>query len=222
MIVAAICARGGSKGVRRKNIRTIAGRPLIAFAIEQARSCGVVDRVIVSTDDTEIAQLAREYGAEIPFMRPADLARDDSAKWPVFQHLISTVEAQEDSHIEVLADLDVGSPLRSVQDIRGAIETLLASDADVVITGYPAERNPYFNMVEERGEYVQLVKSAGKTIGRRQDAPEVYSLSPAVFAMRRDFVMKAQHWSEGRVKIFTIPRERAIDIDCEIDFQFAE
>jgi len=222
MIVAAICARGGSKGVPRKNIRALNGRPLIAYAIEQALACEVIDRVVVSTDDNEIAATAREYGAEVPFMRPPEMARDNSPKWPVFQHLITTLEEQSGNRIDVLADLDVSTPLREVEDIQGAIDALLFSQADVVITAYEADRNPYFTMVEAQGEYVQLVKSAGKTIVRRQDAPEVYSLSGAVFAMRRDFIMSAEHWSSGKVKIFPMPRERAIDIDSELDFQFAE
>jgi len=221
-VVAAICARGGSKGVHRKNIRLLGGKPSIVYAIEQALDCGKVDRVVVSTDDLEIARIAQEYGAEVPFMRPPELARDDSPKWPVFQHLIQALQEEAGSRIEVLVDLDVGTPLRAIEDIQGAIDALVSSDADVVVTAYEAERNPYFNMVEGQGEYVQLVKSAGRTVARRQDAPKVFSLTPAVFAMRRDFVLSASHWSEGKVKIFLVPRERAIDIDHELDFLFVE
>ena len=177
---------------------------------------------MVSTDDPEIARIAQEYGAEVPFMRPPELARDDSPKWPVFQHLIQALEEEDGSRIEVLTDLDIGTPLRAVEDIQGAIDALVSSDADVVVTAYEAERNPYFNMVEGPGEYVQLVKSAGRTVTRRQDAPKVFSLTPAVFAMRRDFVLSASHWSQGKVKIFVVPRERAIDIDHELDFLFVE
>ena len=221
MIVAAICARGGSKGVLRKNLRSLLGAPLISYTVKQALGCKVFDRVIVSTDDPEIAKVAKEYGAEVPFMRPAELARDDSPKWPVFQHLINALE-KDGGAVDVLADLDTGTPLRSDDDIRRAVDTLLSSEADVVITAYEPERNPYFNMVEIHGEYARLVKSAGKTVTRRQEAPAVYSLSPAVFAMKRNFILSASHWSEGNVKIVEMPRQRAIDIDHEIDFEFVQ
>ena len=221
MIVAAICARGGSKGVPRKNLRNLSGAPLISYTVRQALNCKVFDRVVVSTDDPEIAKVAKEYGAEVPFMRPPELARDNSPKWPVFQHMINALE-EEGAIVDVLADLDTGTPLRSEVDIRLAVDTLLSSEADVVITAYEAERNPYFNMVETRGEYACLVKSAGRRITSRQNAPVVFSLSPAVFAMKRGIILGASHWSDGKVKIVEIPRQRAIDIDHEIDFEFVE
>lgn len=222
MIVGSICARGGSKGILRKNLRLLAGKPLIAHTIVNALACKTIDRVVVSTDDQEIADVAKQYGAEVPFMRPRELARDDSPKWPVFQHLITILERQSLERIDILADLDTGTPLRAVEDIERSIEILIASQADVVTTAYEAERNPYFNMVEWQGEYVKLVKSAGRIITRRQDAPKVLSLSPAVFAIRRDFLLISSHWSQGKVKIHQLPRERAIDIDHELDFLFVE
>jgi N-acylneuraminate cytidylyltransferase/CMP-N,N'-diacetyllegionaminic acid synthase len=183
----------------------------------------LVDRVVVSTEDAEIAEAARRYGAEVPFMRPAGLARDDSPKWPVFQHAIEQLErAPGAGRIDVLADLDCGTPLASATDVDAAIEQLLDSGADVVTTAYQAERNPYFNMVEMHDGWARIVKAPGRSVTRRQDAPPVYSLSPAVFAIRRDFVLQASHWSEGRVGLVVLPRERAIDIDHELDFQFVE
>ena len=222
MKLAAICARGGSKGVPRKNLRILGGKPLIAHTVEQALKCGVFDRVVVSTDDLGIADVASQYGAEVPFLRPAELARDDSPKWPVFQHLIKEIETRDCCHIDILADLDTGTPLRTHDDILEAVGVLMSSNADVVITAYEADRNPYFNMVEWHGEYVKIVKSVDRTITRRQDAPRVFSLTPSVFAMRRDFIMKSSHWSEGRVKIVKVPRERAIDIDSDFDFRLIE
>lgn len=221
MIVAAICARGGSKGVPRKNLRDLVGVPLISHTVRQAIDCGVFDRVVLSTDDPEIARVAADYGAEVPFLRPADLARDDSPKWPVFQHLVRALE-EEGGRVDVLADLDTGTPLRAEEDIKAAIRTLLSTEADVVITAYESERNPYFNMVEIQSEYARLIKSTGRTVTRRQEAPAVFSLSPAVFAMKRDFILSASHWSDGKVKIVEVPRQRAIDIDHEIDFEFVE
>jgi N-acylneuraminate cytidylyltransferase/CMP-N,N'-diacetyllegionaminic acid synthase len=222
MKLAAICARGGSKGVPRKNLRILDGKPLIAHTVEQALKSEVFDRVVVSTDDQEIADVARQYGAEVPFMRPEELARDDSPKWLVFQHLIREMEKRDGCRVDILSDLDTGTPLRSQDDIREAVRVLEKSDADVVITAYEADRNPYFNMVEWQGEYVKIVKPFDRTITRRQDAPVVFSLTPSIFAMKRDFIMQASHWSEGRVKIVNVPRERAIDIDSDFDFRLIE
>jgi CMP-N,N'-diacetyllegionaminic acid synthase len=223
MIVGVICARGGSKGVPRKNLRPLAGKPLIVHTIECAKACSILQRLVVSTDDEEIADVGRQHWAEVPFMRPAHLAQDDSPKWAVFQHLVQTLEQMARQQIDVLVDLDTGVPLRRPSDIEGCVQQLLARHADVVVTAYEAERNPYFNMVElDRQGYAKIVKPLAIPITRRQEAPRVYSLSPAVFAIRREALWKYRHWSEARLQIYVIPRERAIDIDTETDFHFVE
>jgi CMP-N,N'-diacetyllegionaminic acid synthase len=222
-IVGAICARGGSKGVPRKNLRPLAGKPLIAHAIQCAKGCSVLGRVVVSTDDHEIANVAREYGAEVPFIRPAHLALDDTSKWPVFQHLVEALEHADGQRVDVLVDLDAGVPLRKPSDINECVKQLLSGTADVVATAYEAERNPYFNMVELDGNgFAKIVKSPEVPIVCRQAAPPVYSLSPAVYAIRRDTLWKYSHWSEAKIQIYCLPRERAIDIDSELDFRLAE
>ena len=124
MIVASICARGGSKGVPRKNIKLLNGRPLIAYTIECAQQSKKIDRIVISTDDEEIAGIARSYGAEVPFLRPAELAQDTSSKWPVFIHLVQAYEAITQKPVSILVDLDVGTPLRSPQDIDDCITAL--------------------------------------------------------------------------------------------------
>lgn len=223
VIIGAICARGGSKGVPRKNLKPLAGKPLIAHTIECAQACTVLQRVVVSTDDQEIAHIARQYGVEVPFIRPAHLAQNDSSKWAVFQHLVQTLEQMDDQRIDILVDLDTGVPLRNQSDITGCIEQLLAGQAEVVTTAYEAERNPYFNMVEiEEDGFARIVKPPPKLIAYRQAAPQVYSLSPAVFAIRHDALWKYEHWSQSKLQICLMPRERAIDIDSEIDFHFVE
>src|SRR5215211_8136426 len=105
-IVGAICARGGSKGVPRKNVRLLAGKPLIAHTIECARACPFFDRIVTSTDDDEIADIARQHGADVPFLRPSHLAQDDSPKWWVFRHLVQYLEQVGGERVDVLVDLD--------------------------------------------------------------------------------------------------------------------
>lgn len=223
-VVGAIFARGGSKGVLRKNIRLFAGKPLMAYAIETALASELIDQVIVSTDDAGIAAVAQQYGAEVPFMRPAELARDDSPEWLAWQHTIRTLEVTEgEPKMDVFVCIPPTSPLRAVADVDACIQTLLESDVDLVITVKPAERNPYFNMVVlDEQDYARLVIQPDKKIHRRQAAPMVYDMTTVAYAARPEFVLSADSMFEGKVKAVVVPAERAVDIDTELDFRFAE
>ncbi|GEO09926.1 acylneuraminate cytidylyltransferase family protein [Segetibacter aerophilus] len=224
MILATICCRGGSKGVPGKNIRLLKDKPLIAYTIEAASGSLHINNLIISTDDESIASIAKQYGAAVPFMRPADLATDTASKWPVFIHAVETYEKLSGKSVDYLVDLDVTVPLKIAEDIDGAIELALSdTTADVVITGYEPERNPYFNMMEvDDNGYAQIVKKGDRPIVRRQDAPKVYSLTPAAYVVKKSALYEYEHWSKARCKIYEIPRERAVDIDTEIDFKIVE
>ena len=223
-VVGVIFARGGSKGVPRKNIRLLAGKRLIAYAIETALASKLIDRVVVSTDDKEIAAVAREYGAEVPFTRPPELAHDDSPERLAWQHAIRTLEAAEGQpKMDAFVSIPPTSPLRAVEDVDACIQTLLESDADIVITVKPAERNPYYNMVVlDKAGYARLVIPADRAIYRRQDTPPVYDMTTVAYAARPEFVLNANSMFEGKVKAVIVPAERALDIDTELDFKFAE
>ena len=223
LTIGAICARGGSKGVPRKALRALAGKSLLAHTITCARACPSLDRIIVSTDDDEIAENAVRAGAEVPFIRPGHLALDTSPKWPVFRHLVESYERLSGSSIGVLVDLDIGVPLRQPVDVESCLARLRETAIDVVTTAYIAERNPYFNMVEVDADgWAHISKPPSQPISRRQDAPPVYSLSPAVFAVRRDVLWACEHWSQARFAIHVMPRERAVDIDTEVDYRLVE
>jgi N-acylneuraminate cytidylyltransferase/CMP-N,N'-diacetyllegionaminic acid synthase len=223
LIVAAICARGGSKGVPRKNLRLLGGKPLIGRAVEQALGCGVFDRVIASTDDPEMARVAREHGAEVPFLRPPELAQDHTNKWEVFRHLVTELEARSAGRVGVLADLDTGAALRTHDDIKAAVERLLETGADVCVTAYEADHNPYYNMVElDPSGLARVCIRPEKPVANRQQAPAVYNLSPAVFAIRRDALWRHDHWSQCEMTLSVLPRDRAVDIDTELDFSLVE
>lgn len=224
MILATICCRGGSKGVPGKNIKLLNGKPLIAYTIDSAKQSKYINELIISTDDQAIADIARSYGANVPFMRPADLASDTASKWPVFIHAVETYEQLTGNTVDYLVDLDVTVPLKTYQDIDGAIQMALQDPlTDVVITGYEPERNPYFNMMEigEDG-FASIVKKGTKPIVRRQDAPKVYSLTPAAYVVKKSALYAFEHWSNAKCKIYEMPRERAVDIDTEIDFKIVE
>jgi CMP-N,N'-diacetyllegionaminic acid synthase len=223
LVVASICARGGSKGVPRKNLRLLAGKPLIGRAVEQALACEIFDRVVASTDDAEMARVARAYGAEVPFMRPPELAQDQTNKWDVFRHLVTEVEAGSARRVGVIADLDTGAALRTLDDIEAAVRTLLESSADVCVTAYEADHNPYYNMVQlDSNGLAGVCIRPDKPIANRQQAPAVYNLSPAVFAIRRDALWSHDHWSQCRMTLSVLPRDRAVDIDTEFDFRLVE
>ncbi|RAI89531.1 acylneuraminate cytidylyltransferase family protein [Algoriphagus yeomjeoni] len=224
MILATICCRGGSKGVPNKNLRLMHGIPLIGHTIAQAQQSELITDLIISTDSPLIADAAREFGAKVPFFRPDDLASDSASKWPVFVHALEFYEKEYGVEVEYLVDLDVTVPLKTPQDIDGAIQLALDNPTtEVVITGYEPERNPYFNMMEIREDgLAEIVKKSEKPIVRRQDAPDVYSLSPAAFVIKKSALYNYPHWSKAPCRIFPIPRERAIDIDSLLDFELVE
>jgi N-acylneuraminate cytidylyltransferase/CMP-N,N'-diacetyllegionaminic acid synthase len=224
MILATICCRGGSKGVPGKNMKLLHGKPLIAYTIEAAKKSTIINDLIISTDSEQIAEAAKRFGAKVPFMRPADLAGDTTSKWPVFIHAVEEYEKSTGSTVDYLVDLDVTVPLKTAEDIDGAINKALKNnEIDVVITGYEPERNPYFNMMEvKENGFAEIVMKTEVPIVRRQDAPQVYSLTPAAYVIKKSALYNFEHWSKAKCMIHAIPRERAVDIDTEMDFKIVE
>ena len=224
MILGSICCRGGSKGVPGKNVKPINGKPLLLYTIDTAKESSLLEDLIISTDSEQIAELARNAGVNVPFMRPAELASDHSSKWHVFIHAVEAYEKYSGKKVTYLVDMDVTVPLKTAADIDGAISLALANpEADVIITGYEPERNPYFNMMEIKPDgYAGIVKQTKDPIVRRQDAPAVYSLTPAAFVVKKESLYNFRHWSEAKCMIYPMPRMRAIDIDTEVDFKIVE
>lgn len=221
-VLATICARGGSKGVPGKNTRLLDGKPLIGYTIECARGCVDIGHLVVSTDSDEIALVAEMFGVRVSFRRPAEFAGDTAAKIHAIRHATEFVERTENFHPDIVVDLDIGVPLRTPEDVSACIRVFAdRPDADAVVTVYEAERNPYFNMVEIVDGFACLVKTPRSPVVRRQDAPQVYSITPSVFAWRRS-AMQITHLFEGRWAVCPVPRERAIDIDTELEFRFVE
>lgn len=222
-MVAFIFARGGSKGVPRKNVKPLAGKPLIAYAIDIGRQIPGIETVIVSTDDAEIAEVARQYGAEVPFVRPAELAGDTAPEWLAWRHAIHWFQDNRGA-FDVFVSLPTTSPFRAVQDARECMDVLLDDPAaDIAIAITPANRSPYFNMVmaDEQG-YMKLVIDASQTVIRRQDAPKVFDITTVAYAARPSFVLNSDSLFAGKVRSVVVPQERALDIDTPFDFMVAE
>lgn len=221
--IAFIFARGGSKGLPGKNIRSLGGKPLIAWSIQDALAINRIERIIVSTDSEEIATVARDFGAEVPFLRPAELARDDSSEWLAWQHALTYVRETTGAFPEVMLSIPTTAPLRLTEDIENCLDEFEKGDADMVITITDAHRSPYFNMVKANGDgTVGLVNPPQSTLIRRQDSPLVYDMATVCYVANPDFVMTHNATFEGRVRAVHVPVERAIDIDTLLDFQIAE
>ena len=222
--LAVVCARGGSKGVKGKNLRDLRGKPLIAHTIEQAKACGLFDAIAVSSESAEIRDTAIAYGAGHAVERPADLASDAAPKVPAIRHCAETVENTTGDTFDVVVDLDATAPLRNIDDIRGVLELLEESGAENVVSGMPARRSPYFNLVERDDQgRVHLSKPPATPIARRQDAPECFDLNASIFAWRRDTLFSENDYALGEdTFLFVMPEERSIDIDTETDFHFVE
>jgi N-acylneuraminate cytidylyltransferase len=221
--VAFIFARGGSKGLPGKNIRPFGGKPLICCSIQHALGIKRIERIIVSTDSLEIAAVAREFGAEVPFLRPAELAKDDSPEWLAWRHALTYIFETTGSFPEVMLSIPTTSPLRLPVDIENCLDEYEKGDVDMVISVTDAHRSPYFNMVKANGDgTVGLVNPPQSAVARRQDAPLIYDITTVCYVAKPDFVMTHTSTFEGRVRAVHVPAERAIDIDTLLDFQIAE
>lgn len=220
-----ICARGGSKGVPGKNIRVLGDRPLIAHSIQMAQRSAFFDAVVVSTDSEEIASVAREFGAEVPFMRPPELATDQSGKVDAMLYTIERLIAEGRS-IDRVVDLDPTVPFLNASDVANCVAVLREQDCDTAVGVTPAHINPYFNMVEvnDRG-FLRLSKTDSgdftANYKRRQDCPPVYSLHGLIGFKVLPF-LKNRHVYNQRTLPVVCPPERSIMIDTELEFKFAE
>lgn len=218
-----ICARGGSKGVKGKNVRPLHGKPMIAHSIEQARASGLFDLLAVSSDSEEILGIARDCGCDILIQRPAELATDQAAKLPVIRHCVAEVERLAGRSFATLVDLDATSPLRVPDDIRNAVALLEDSGAGNVITAMSARRSPYFNLVElDADGIVHLSKPPAAAVVRRQDAPKCFDMNASIYVWRHDVLFDAPTLFNPDTRLYVMPEERSIDIDSELDFRFVE
>lgn len=215
-----IFARGGSKGIPNKNLKDFGGKPLIVWAIEQALSAKEISNVFVSTDSLEIANIAKDAGAEVPFIRPAYLATDDSPEWLSWRHAIA--ETGLGGKNFPFISVPPTSPLRSGEDISMCIQEFLVGTADVVIAVTESSRSPYFNMVKMGSDRrCELLVNSEIKLSRRQDLPQSFDITTVCYVARPSFVLSNSHLFEGQVRGVVIPRGRGIDIDSQEDFDLA-
>jgi CMP-N-acetylneuraminic acid synthetase len=219
-----IFARKGSKGLPGKNIKLFHGKPLIAWAIEQAQKAKKINRVIVSTDSQEISEIALSYGAEVPFLRPKNLSEDSSPERKAWQHALNFLLEEEGKLPDIMISVPATSPLREPSDLDACIEEYLNSEVDTLLTVMEAARNPYFTMLskDENTGLFDLAFKSEKQIIRRQDAPKIFDIASIAWVTDPNFVLSNDNLYDGRVGAIEVPAERAIDIDTMLDFKIAE
>lgn len=211
-VLAVITARGGSKGVPRKNVRDLGGKPLIAWTIEAARSSQYLDRIILSSDDAEIIAAAKEWGCEVPFTRPAELARDETPGVEPVLHALTALQEQFD----YVVLLQPTSPLRTAADIDGCLERCRELGAPACVSVTEPDKSPWWMYtLEENGRMRPLFP--GDAAARRQDLPKVYALNGAVYAAERLWLERTRTFVTPETAAYLMPRARSLDIDTELD-----
>lgn len=215
-VLAIIPARGGSKGVPRKNIRPLAGKPLIVWAIDEAKKSAYIDRLIVSSEDTEIIDTAREYGCEVPFVRPAELAADETPGIDPVLHALDALPEQYD----LVVLLQPTSPLRTVEDIDGCIRQCVEDNAPFCVSVTEVDKHPFWMFTLPENHVLQPLLTADSAMRgrRRQDLPPVYVLNGAVYVADVRHLQQHRTFVTAGTAGYAMPRERSADIDTETDF----
>lgn len=218
-----ICARGGSKGVKNKNIRPLLGLPLIAHSLKQAKESGLFHSIAVSSDSSQILETAQKWGADLLIERPAELATDTSGKLPAIRHCLLEAESLKDTKFDEIVDIDATSPLRLVQDIINCVKLLEEKKGQIVITAAPARKSPYFNMVElDATDCPRLIKSLPTAVKRRQDSPQCFDMNASIYVYTRDALIGRDSLFHDDTLLYVMPEDRSIDIDTEMDFEMVE
>jgi CMP-N-acetylneuraminic acid synthetase len=223
-VLALIPARGGSKGVPRKNIRPVRGKPLIAYTIETALAAkGFFRRILVSTDDDEIAKVARLHGAEVPFMRPAELANDKAPMIPVSQHAIRYVENDEKTRVDWVCLLQPTEPFRTVADIEQAMTLAQAGDCDSVISVVQVfSVHPILMKRIDAGRLLPYCIEEKEGTRRQDYFPQAYMRNGAIYLSRRDVLMEHHSLWGDVIHPYVMPPERSVGVDSELDLKLVE
>jgi CMP-N-acetylneuraminic acid synthetase len=217
-------ARGGSKSVPRKNIKPIAGKPLICYTITEALKSKLITRYIVSTDDAEIQEVAISCGADVPFLRPSEYSTDEASSVSAMQHAVNWVERQEGIKYDYVVELMCTNPMKTSEDIDLSIEKLLLTGADSVIAIHQLEDHHPARIKKIVNDKIVDFCITEIPESRRQDLkPNAYIRSGSIYALKRDYLMvEGMRYGSDNSRPYILPEERAVNIDTEIDFMIAE
>jgi CMP-N-acetylneuraminic acid synthetase len=218
-IVAFVFARGGSKQIPKKNLALIDGKPLLQLSIELAKKVDAIDEIVVSTDCDEIASMAKLFGASVPFKRPLELATDTSSEFEAWKHAVNYFR-ENGRTLDVFLSLPTTAPLRSVADIELCIYAFCKYEPDVLVTMTDAQRNPVFNIARQNNDgYLKLAIDG--VYSTRQSAPTFYDLTTVAYMSTPKFILENNHIFDGNVMGVKIPAVRGLDIDNQLDLEFA-
>lgn len=219
-ILAIIPARGGSKGVPHKNIREINGRPLISYTIKEAINSKYIDKLIVSTEDKNIAEISRKYGAEVPFLRPRELALDET---PGIDPILHAVKCLKDKgcNFDYVMCLQCTSPFRKYYQIDESIKSLYDEDADSIVSVCESEITPYWMKKIKAGKLKNFMDES-IFYARRQDIPKTYRLNGAIYLAKTGILLDIKNWYTENTLPYIMDNTSSIDIDNMLDFKFAE
>jgi CMP-N,N'-diacetyllegionaminic acid synthase len=220
-IIGIIPARAGSKGVPRKNVRPVGGKPLIARTWEAALSSGALTRLIVSTDDPEVVTLARAAGIDVPFVRPAALASDTASAVDVAEHALAWLADEQGYRPDVVAWLQPTSPLRATEDIVGALDQMATRGASAVVTVCEADHHPLWAL-RMTDDGVVTPWSGAEVPGRRQELPTAYRCNGALYLVRRELLLARRTFEPDPTLGYVMPIERSLDVDTPWDLYVAD
>lgn len=223
-VLGLVPARGGSKGIPRKNVRDLGGRPLLAWTAEAALGARRLSRVVLSTDDPEIAEIGRRCALEVPFLRPAELALDETPTLPVVRHALLELE-KTGGRFDAVCLLQPTSPLRRAADVDACVDLLQSTGADAVISvrPVPAEHNPHWVYLPGGEGFLRLATGEAEPIPRRQDLPPAFHRDGMVYVTRRDVVIEGNSLYGRRVAAYVAPGSyRSINLDTPEDWARAE
>ncbi|GKX65523.1 cytidylyltransferase domain-containing protein [Inconstantimicrobium mannanitabidum] len=220
-ILAIIPARGGSKGLPRKNVKELDGKPLISYTIEEAKKSKYIDRIVVSTEDEEIAKVSKQFGAQVPCLRPQELAEDYSTSVDCVLHMLKWLKYSENYTPDYVCLLQCTSPLRDSDDIDGAIEKIIEIGMDAVVSICEAEVNPYWTTILN-GDKLEYFLEEGRKITRRQELPKVYRVNGAIYLIETKVFVENKTFEPENLTGFIMNNNRSIDIDNNEDFMLAE
>lgn len=216
-IIGVIPARGGSKGLPRKNIKILKNKPLIAWTIEEAKKSKYLDHLVLSSDDPEIIKVAKKFGCEVPFIRPISLATDTASGVEVVLHALETIQHQYD----YVVILQPTSPLREALDIDSCIDLCIRKKSSSCVSVSEVSKSPYWMYsLDKTGHMLPIISTESNT--RRQDLPKVYALNGAVYVANCEWLMKNKKLVTTETIAYVMPKERSVDIDDEVDFMLAK
>lgn len=221
-IIFSICARKNSKGLINKNIKSFNSRPLINWTIDKVLKVKKNHKFTISTDSDEIIKIAKKRNIDIFFKRNSKLASSKTPKIDVWRDLLIKAEKHYNQKFDYLIDFDCSNPLIKSKDIKKMIYDSfikIKKNCDLMLMINESNKNPYFNMLEKKGKKLKIIKTSKKKISRRQDAPECYNLANVCYVFKPKFILKTKNVLLGKVGFIEIPKERAIDIDDEIDYK---